>query len=368
MSTILKALRRLEHEKSSHTERPLREQVVNAPESKRGVSMALAVGGTFAAGLALGAAALILWPRPDAVVAAVQAPAAVAAGPESDATQAGARDLIAAAPETSPVPVVERAPNLPRQAFESPVAVVERKARPGEEPTVIELTATPPGDGPPPEGVRPAAEAMKPRPRFRPQPRIRPPPTVALTRTPEPSGPATSADLPEGVRVAFPDRPAPPPPESPAGVAPSPATKVATAVPRSARTLPEITPKIAMPPTALPVPTAAPRPNAEAAPEAATAPPPAPIQVAREKPVKPPVSIAASASAPSMASVQVARTHWHPTPEKRIAIVEVAGRPAPIELHEGDRVGSLVVGTIEPSGVVFLRDGVEVRKPIGAGH
>ena len=32
---------------------------------------------------------------------------------------------------------------------------------------------------------------------------------------------------------------------------------------------------------------------------------------------------------------------------------------------EGDLIGSLVVGTIQPSGVVFLRDGVEVRQPVG---
>jgi len=37
-----------------------------------------------------------------------------------------------------------------------------------------------------------------------------------------------------------------------------------------------------------------------------------------------------------------------------------------IALHEGDAVGPLVVGRIEPSGVVFLHEQVELRRRVGA--
>jgi hypothetical protein len=36
------------------------------------------------------------------------------------------------------------------------------------------------------------------------------------------------------------------------------------------------------------------------------------------------------------------------------------------ELHEGDAIGPLVVSEIGPSGVVFLLDGVELRRRVGA--
>jgi hypothetical protein len=64
-------------------------------------------------------------------------------------------------------------------------------------------------------------------------------------------------------------------------------------------------------------------------------------------------------------NVLVVRTVWHPTAERRIAEIEVEGRPELLLLHEGDAVGPLVVSEIEPSGVVFLHDKVELRRRIG---
>ena len=64
--------------------------------------------------------------------------------------------------------------------------------------------------------------------------------------------------------------------------------------------------------------------------------------------------------------LQVERTEWHPKPERRVAVVDVPGRPGPVKLHEGDAVGPLVVVEIEPSGVVFRHEGVEFRRPVGA--
>jgi hypothetical protein len=50
---------------------------------------------------------------------------------------------------------------------------------------------------------------------------------------------------------------------------------------------------------------------------------------------------------------------------RRLAKVTLAGG-ALRELHEGDAIGPLVVSEIEPSGVVFVRDGVELRRRVGA--
>ena len=64
-------------------------------------------------------------------------------------------------------------------------------------------------------------------------------------------------------------------------------------------------------------------------------------------------------------SVLVVRTVWHPTAERRVAEIEVEGRPELLLLHEGDAVGPLVVSEIRPSGVVFLHDEVELVRHVG---
>jgi len=63
--------------------------------------------------------------------------------------------------------------------------------------------------------------------------------------------------------------------------------------------------------------------------------------------------------------VVVQRTIWHPDSSQRTAQVLVKGEPDPLTLHEGDAVGTLVVLRIEPSGVVFLNDRVEIHQRIG---
>jgi hypothetical protein len=64
-------------------------------------------------------------------------------------------------------------------------------------------------------------------------------------------------------------------------------------------------------------------------------------------------------------NVYVERTIWHPMAERRVAVVELEGSDETLELHEGDAVGPLVVGKIEPSGVFFVHDGVELRRRVG---
>ncbi len=60
------------------------------------------------------------------------------------------------------------------------------------------------------------------------------------------------------------------------------------------------------------------------------------------------------------------RTLWHPTPERRRALLEVEGREGPVELGEGDAVGDAVIRQIDPSAVIFLHRGVEIRRRVGA--
>jgi hypothetical protein len=70
---------------------------------------------------------------------------------------------------------------------------------------------------------------------------------------------------------------------------------------------------------------------------------------------------AAAAPAPE---VWVERTQWHPTPAKRSALVRV-GEDAPLEVREGDEVGGVVVKEIRPSGVLFLHAGAEFKRAVG---
>jgi len=64
--------------------------------------------------------------------------------------------------------------------------------------------------------------------------------------------------------------------------------------------------------------------------------------------------------------VTVKKTVWHPTPQRRVAEIEVEGREGVFELHEGDAVGTLVVAEIQPSGVVFLHGGEKLHRKVGA--
>jgi len=66
--------------------------------------------------------------------------------------------------------------------------------------------------------------------------------------------------------------------------------------------------------------------------------------------------------------IVVERTLWHPTPGRRLAYLHVEGRAGGVELREGDAVGDAVVQQIDPSAVVFLHRGVEIRRRVGAGR
>lgn len=68
---------------------------------------------------------------------------------------------------------------------------------------------------------------------------------------------------------------------------------------------------------------------------------------------------------PPRPEIWVERTQWHPTPEKRLAVVRF-GTSEPRELREGDAVDGVVVKEIKPSGVIFLRGGDEWKRGVGS--
>lgn len=274
MSTILKALRRLEQEKSRPAgQRPLREEVAHASltnrQPRRSWRAAALAGGV---GVAAGASLLLLWPQggepPEPLAVTSPAPRATAPQPSAEQTpreraaserlerRRAARAARAAAPAPAP-----DSGELSDDALTSPVAVVRR---PQAKPRVAD------------DAPRRAA-----------------PPGPAVASAP----PADAAEF-ESSEVSF--EAAEPEPAGLAGAEPAPKLD------------------------------------------------------------------AAGEGARLAAEVRVEQTLWHPRPERRVAVLEVPGREAPLRVHEGDAVGSLVVSKIEPSGVVFTREGQSLRRALGA--
>lgn len=184
---------------------------------------------------------------------------------------------------------------------------------------------------------------------------------------------------------AAPARPIPPPaPPAAAVAAGSPALPPAAApVPRATGPSPAAG-VLAPAPTPAPAPSVAevapPAPAPSAAPRPAAAPParPAPqraspprvTSVARRKSPHHASSSTRRAAVPQVAVIPPAPTVavweivWHPDPKRRVATVKVEGRDAPLRLHEGDAVGTLVVAEIDPGAVIFLDGTARVRKPL----
>jgi hypothetical protein len=68
-------------------------------------------------------------------------------------------------------------------------------------------------------------------------------------------------------------------------------------------------------------------------------------------------------------SVLVTQTIWHPRAERRIALIErldASDGEELLRMREGDRIGPLELVSIEPAGVVFVHDGIELRRRVGA--
>ncbi len=61
----------------------------------------------------------------------------------------------------------------------------------------------------------------------------------------------------------------------------------------------------------------------------------------------------------------VSRTIWHPDPARRVAVVKLLGRPSQ-RLGEGDVVAGFTVVEIGLTGVELERDGVVLKRRVGA--
>jgi len=330
LSSILKALRRLEEEKASDVQRPLEAAVaepVRPPSAGRGrLRTVVAV----VAAAALGAGAVWWLQAPAAGPSAARSPAPAVPGAAPDGTETAPRAPGRAGAEG----VAERssaAREGPRDG--APVAMRSPEARPPG------LLDTPPVRQEPPLGARSPVASARPAPEPPAAPRVRPAPTPAVA-----AAPPTARTSPAPPVAAEP--PAPPP------VATAPPVRIARAEPPPAAPAP-----VLPPPTERPSETGV----------VVGAPPGAAADGVGEdvRPAEPPRRDAARTPAPPGIDVHVVRTVWHPRPERRTALLETPEHETPRLYREGDAVGAAQVVRIEPSGVVFERDGRELRREVG---
>jgi len=328
VSTILKALRRLEQEKAAAEEpRPLREQIASAPYSGRREVVSrgwLAAVIALALGVGAGGGAIWwlfggAWTGTDPVAAAPVAPPPMAS---------------AAVPSAQPPleqPTPEPEPGPPAQAFESDVEIVNRpEALPrlaDAEPVAPSETLRKPGSRRPVESSMAAARARKAAIAERAtaeNARLQPPPVVAIAAPPE----ALAAE-------AAPSPPAP--------IAPAPEPAISTPIPAPV------------------VPTRASAPVARkpAPPVAAARPAPLPSEPT------PSAARTAAAPPPEAGALEVEKTQWHPLADRRIAWLRVPGEREPRRVVEGDVIEGMLVAKIEPSGVVFEHNGEQLHRALG---
>jgi hypothetical protein len=331
LSTILKALRRLEEEKAVTEEaRPLREQIASAPRGAQRPRRSgwLAAAGALVLGAATGGA--LIWslfgtPAPAPVVAAapVAPPAPAVAVPEPPVAPGPPEDAFA-----SDVQMVERPDALPLVADSEPVQPGPSEPKPGQVRPVESSAAA--------ERARQAAlaeyaAAARAR-RGLPPENAQPSPPVPAEPVPVLPAPEQIAAAPEAVAPAPVAAPVAPAPPQPAPIVPAPANEIVAAQPA--------------PKPAPPVEKKQPAAKPAAAKRAAEPAPPPPAAVPR-------------------IAVSVEKTQWHPLADRRIAWVRVPGDPDALRVVEGDVVDGLLISAIEPSGVVFERDGEKIRRPLG---
>jgi hypothetical protein len=373
MSTILKALRRLEQEKSTRSDRPLEEAVAaaapiplpQAAMSRRWPMFAGIAIGIVALGVA--AAAAIQWSRGGAE----SPPIEVAAAPlEPEAPAVPGRKL---APATDPnaKPNRSSAVRRPRPVRNSRTKAV---APSQPSPRIASPNAAPsrPSTEPPRRTSRlPAASAAAAGSIGAQPPRaslLRPSsgesPVIDLSQIEALQAAAKSAgkspETLESARVA-PTAPTAPPPAEPAPPAPAPKSQpkpapVEVAVARPAPEpvpTPKVVPEVEQP--EVKPREVEPKPKPELKPE----PEPPPVRsVARKSPPRP--------SARPVPKVYVSRTVWHPDASRRIAYVELEGSDETVALREGEIIGPLIVTKIAPTGVSFDNRGSELTRRVGA--
>ena len=391
MSTILKALRRLEDDQAPdpNSSDVLREQIL-AEE----LAAHAALGGDEESTPRSAALLVFLKHRgPALATVVILLGAALVIGislrtPDRDASvngqtnaQAKAQSNTLATPGSTRQPVAATGP--PANPPASPMAGAPRSSSRHQ---AAQAAAPAPGSA---STQRPASFAVRPAPPT-PGPNAIVDSEPASVPKPSPSAEPTSAPA----RVAL--RPVEAVKRSTTNTSPvsrRPSTPIAALPMESSPTLgakleasspasppPPVEVALAKKPAGSPVPSPAPRPALAAAPrvgassnaEAASlrlAPTPTPKatptravpEVVRRKT---PMDLPRIAK-PAIPDVSVLRTAWHPQPERRSARIQLAKSEDVMTLREGDAVGSLVVKEITPSSVLFAAGDVELRRRVG---
>jgi hypothetical protein len=333
LSTILKALRRLEEEKAAAEEpRPLREQIASAPRAGDGPRRRGWLGAATALVLGVAAGGGLIWwlfagsPETIQVASAtpVPEPAPAAPVPAPPIQPPAVPAMVAAAPAAGPpeqayesdVEIIERPDALPRLADSEPIAAADTEPKRGSTRPVETSAAM--------ERMRQAARAE-----YAAAERAR----RGLPQAPSPAEPAVE----------------------PAPAEPQPTKIVAVA--------PDI---LVQAPEAPPPPQPAPEPVQEAKPAPSPPPEPKPVrEAAAPRPAPEPVREAPAPPPADLPSFAIEKTQWHPLADRRVAWLRMPGESEPRRVVEGDVIDGLLVAKIEPSGVVFERDGKKIQRVLG---
>ena len=327
MSTILKALQRLEDEKSANVEHSLDEQIVAQRPPPAPDRRGLRIGAIAIGGLAVAVAAFFFWftrKDPVAEVAMELPPPAVAS--VVAAVQEVAAEKPRRKPLARPAPAARAQQDLPEVEVASIIEVVKRlDAQPAD---TGESAASS-------KHAAPTAKADAAQPAQRPSARK---PDTQVAHEPAQPRPAqkqiANAKLP-AIQISensVPEKPVPAPP--------APAKTVAV-----------VEKPVPAPLAPVEIVAVAEKPAPTAAPMLIQA----SIQELEKKVVQ-------RAKLPALS---VEKTIWHPDADRRVAIVKLIGAEGALRLKEGDAVGPLVVEVIKPGSVLFNHDGIEIQYNVG---
>jgi hypothetical protein len=334
VSTILKALQRLEDEKSAKRGRSLEQRIVaqRAPveRSRRGVWLGCAA----LAGLALGAPALWLWrgeTRSEADGASEAHDAAVPRAPEAALAAAQSShdaERVASARSAARERAAERAKRR-RSARSGDEAVAPVRAEAAEEIPLVEVVKRldpQPADSPSSAQLS-ALDPLELEARVASAFEASAPPAASAPRSADTTARAEATARAERDAAAE-------------------AAAFRSSAAQTASTQPALSAEPAVRAIAASGPHSAP----------GAAPPASAAGAARGE------QVVARAALPELS---VARTVWHPDAERRLAIVRSTESGEEVRLRIGDAYGPLVVEAIHPSSVLFDHDGVEIQYGVG---